>query len=133
MPPSVGPRTAGALPKIEAIVPMHQAVLTAARAAELQKDIQRIEENIAKAIYGKSEAIRHLVTTLVGSGHLLIEDVPGVGKTSMAVALAQSIGGAHQRIQFTSDLLPSDIIGVPIFNQKDQTFEFRPGPIFANV
>ena len=99
----------------------------------LAQELQEIERNISKALYGKEEVVRQLVTTIVGSGHLLIEDVPGVGKTTLAVALADTIGGVHQRIQFTSDLLPSDVIGVPMFDQKAQSFTFKAGPIFANV
>ncbi len=99
----------------------------------IQADLNKLADNIGKAVYGKQECIHFLVTTLIGAGHMLIEDVPGVGKTTMAVALAKSIGGQHQRIQFTSDLLPSDVIGVPIFDQQLQRFEFKQGPIFANV
>jgi MoxR-like ATPase len=95
--------------------------------------IERIEENVAKVIRGKPQAIRLAVTTLLAQGHLLIEDVPGVGKTTLARALARSLGGTFRRIQFTSDLLPSDIVGVSIFDQEGARFEFRAGPIFANV
>jgi MoxR-like ATPase len=95
--------------------------------------VKRIEENVARVIRGKPEAIRLAVTTLLARGHLLIEDVPGVGKTTLARSLARSLGGTFRRIQFTSDLLPSDIIGVAVFDQEGARFEFRPGPIFANV
>jgi MoxR-like ATPase len=95
--------------------------------------IRRIEENVAKAVRGKPEAIRLAIATLLARGHLLIEDVPGVGKTTLARALARSLGGTFRRIQFTSDLLPSDILGVSVFDQEQARFEFRPGPIFANV
>ena len=84
-------------------------------------------------IRGKGEVIRLAVVSLLAQGHVLIEDVPGVGKTTLAQALARSVGLAFQRVQFTSDLLPSDIIGVSIFNQKEQGFQFVPGPLFANV
>jgi len=93
----------------------------------------RIEENVARVIRGKPEAIRLAVTTLLARGHLLIEDVPGVGKTTLGRGLARSLGGTFRRIQFTSDLLPSDIIGVSVFDQAEARFEFRPGPLFANV
>lgn len=93
--------------------------------------LQAIEANVAKVIRGKPQAIRLAMTTLLARGHLLIEDIPGVGKTTLARALALSLGGAFRRIQFTSDLLPSDIIGVSIY--QDGTFEFRQGPVFANV
>jgi MoxR-like ATPase len=102
----------------------------AASSAEL---IERIELNISKVIRGKPEAVRNAVLALIGRGHLLIEDVPGVGKTTMARAVAASIGGTFHRIQFTSDLLPSDIIGVSVLDPKTTQFEFRPGPIFSNV
>jgi MoxR-like ATPase len=84
-------------------------------------------------IAGKSVATRKAVTVLLCQGHLLIEDVPGVGKTTLAKALARLIGGTFSRIQFTSDLMPSDVSGASIYNQKEQIFEFLPGPIFANV
>src|SRR4051794_39970345 len=95
--------------------------------------IRRLEENVGRVLRGKPEAIRLAVVSLLAGGHLLIEDVPGVGKTTLAQALSKSLGLSFQRIQFTSDLLPSDIVGVSIFNQKTQAFEFVPGPVFANV
>ncbi len=95
--------------------------------------IRRLEENVALVIRGKREVIRLATVCLLARGHVLIEDVPGVGKTTLAQGLARSLGLAFQRIQFTSDLLPSDIIGVSIFNQKTQGFEFVSGPLFANV
>jgi len=101
--------------------------------SEALATVRRVEENVARVIRGKSDAIRLAVTTLVAQGHLLIEDVPGVGKTTLARALARSLGGTFRRIQFTSDLLPSDIVGVSIFDQEESRFDFRPGPIFANV
>jgi MoxR-like ATPase len=95
--------------------------------------IARLEDNVARVVRGKGEVIRLAVVSLLAGGHVLIEDVPGVGKTTLAQALARSLGLSFQRIQFTSDLLPSDILGVSIFNQKTQQFEFVAGPIFANV
>ncbi len=100
---------------------------------ELAKVTARITENVHKVIAGKPEAIRLALVTLLSEGHLLVEDVPGVGKTSLAKALARSIDCAVSRIQFTPDLMPSDITGVSIFNRERTEFEFRPGPIFANV
>ena len=82
---------------------------------------------------GKEEVIRMALTTLLARGHLLIEDVPGVGKTTLAQALARSFQCSFQRIQFTSDMLPSDVIGVSVYNPSAQEFEFKPGPIFANI
>ena len=95
--------------------------------------IARLEDNVARVVRGKGEVIRLAVVSLLAGGHVLIEDVPGVGKTTLAQALSRSLGLSFQRIQFTSDLLPSDILGVSIFNQKTQAFEFVPGPIFGNV
>lgn len=93
----------------------------------------RIVKNVAAVLKGNDEAIRLAVTCLVAGGHLLIEDVPGVGKTSLGRALAASVSCRQRRIQFTSDLLPSDVTGVSIFDSTSSTFEFRPGPIFANL
>ncbi|MCP4662076.1 MAG: MoxR family ATPase [bacterium] len=95
--------------------------------------IERLEQAVARIVRGKADVIRLAVVALLAEGHVLIEDVPGIGKTTLAQALAGSIGLAFQRIQFTSDLLPSDIIGVSVFNQREQEFEFAPGPLFANV
>src|SRR3954469_6073012 len=95
--------------------------------------VAALEANIARVIRGKPTAIRHAVIALVARGHLLIEDVPGVGKTTLARALATSIGGTFHRIQFTSDLLPSDIVGVSVLDAKTGRFEFHPGAIFANL
>jgi len=88
---------------------------------------------VGRVIRGKSEVVRQLLTALFARGHVLIEDVPGVGKTTLARVLARCLGGTFRRIQFTSDLLPSDILGVSVFNQKTGDFEFKPGPIFANI
>jgi MoxR-like ATPase len=93
----------------------------------------RIEAAVSSVIHGKPEAVRLALSALAARGHLLIEDVPGVGKTTLARALARSLGGTFRRIQFTSDLLPSDILGVNVFNQETDRFDFRRGPIFANV
>lgn len=89
--------------------------------------------NIAKVIVGKDREIGLVVTALLSGGHVLMEDVPGVGKTVLARSLAASIGGNTTRIQFTPDLLPSDVTGLSIYNQQAQKFEYKPGPIFANV
>jgi MoxR-like ATPase len=88
---------------------------------------------MGEALVGKPDVIRLAIVALLARGHLLIEDVPGVGKTTLAQALARSLGLAFQRIQFTSDLLPSDILGVSIFDPRKSEFEFKPGPIFANI
>ncbi len=93
----------------------------------------RISINIEKVIEGKPDVVRTAVTVLLAEGHLLIEDVPGVGKTMLSKALARSIDGTVKRIQFTPDLLPSDVTGVSIYNRDTRQFEFRPGGVFANV
>jgi MoxR-like ATPase len=95
--------------------------------------IAQLQRSLGTVIKGKEEAIQLAIIALVARGHLLIEDVPGVGKTSLAQALARSFNCSFQRIQFTSDLLPSDVIGISVFSETQQEFEFRPGPIFANV
>jgi MoxR-like ATPase len=95
--------------------------------------VSQLQRSIARAIYGKEEAIQLALITLLARGHLLIEDVPGVGKTTLAQALAKSFHCTFQRIQFTSDLLPSDVLGVSVYNPESREFEFRSGPIFANV
>jgi MoxR-like ATPase len=94
---------------------------------------QRITENIERVIVGKPEAIRLTLLGLLAQGHILIEDVPGTGKTVLAKSLARSIGGSFNRIQFTPDMLPSDVTGVSIFNQQNRAFEFRPGPVLAQI
>jgi MoxR-like ATPase len=98
-----------------------------------QTRIERLVEAIQTVIKGKTEIIKHSLVALFADGHLLVEDVPGVGKTTLAHSLALVMGCGFHRIQFTSDLLPSDIIGVSIYNQSRQEFEFKHGPIFANV
>jgi MoxR-like ATPase len=94
---------------------------------------QRIEANVASVILGKDEVIRACVVALLAGGHLVIEDYPGVGKTLLAKALARSVACRFARVQFTPDLMPSDVTGVGVFNQKTGEFEFRPGPIYANI
>ncbi len=95
--------------------------------------IAQLQSSISRVIRGKDEVIRLAIIALLARGHLLIEDVPGVGKTTLAQALANSFHCSFQRIQFTSDMLPSDVVGTSIFNQIEQRFEFKAGPIFANV
>ena len=95
--------------------------------------ILQLQRAVARVIRGKDEAIDLALVALLARGHLLIEDVPGVGKTTLAQALAHSFHCSFQRIQFTSDMLPSDVVGISVFNQADQQFEFKPGPIFANI
>ena len=95
--------------------------------------IEKVLTNIEKVMIGKRDIAELSVTALLAGGHVLLEDVPGVGKTMMVKALAKSIGADFKRIQFTPDLLPSDVLGVSIYNPKEMEFEFRPGPIMGNI
>ncbi len=95
--------------------------------------LELLQNAIGQVIKGKSETVKLSLVALIAKGHLLIEDVPGIGKTTLANALARTLDLSFQRIQFTSDLLPSDVIGVSIFNQQINDFEWKPGPIFANI
>src|SRR3954464_3844864 len=108
----------------------------AREAVSLNRSLDRIaalQANVEKVIRGKSEVVQFAVAALLAKGHILLEDVPGVGKTTLAHALARSVSLSFQRIQFTSDLLPADIVGVTIYNQDAGEFEFVAGPIFTNV
>jgi MoxR-like ATPase len=107
--------------------------LEANRPRDARTAFARLEAAVSTVIHGKPEAVRLALSALAARGHLLIEDVPGVGKTTLARAIARALGGTFRRIQFTSDLLPSDILGVNVFNQETGRFDFRRGPIFANV
>jgi MoxR-like ATPase len=95
--------------------------------------IERLRDNVGRALIGKPEVIQHAVIALLAEGHLLIEDVPGIGKTLLARALARSLGCTFHRIQFTPDLLPSDLLGTSVFHQATGTFVFQPGPLFAQI
>ena len=105
-------------------------VIPAPRALEV---VDRLRQNIERTIKGKTEAVDKVIITLLAGGHILIEDLPGLGKTTMAYCLARSIDCSFSRIQFTSDMLPSDIIGVSIYDEKEREFSFKRGPIFANI
>jgi MoxR-like ATPase len=109
------------------------AVLQDEEMQEVARRAARIASGIASVILGKEEVIRACVVALLAGGHVIVEDFPGVGKTLLAKSLARSIDCHFARIQFTPDLLPSDVTGVSVFNQKSGEFEFRPGPIFANI
>jgi MoxR-like ATPase len=115
-----------AAPKLMSTSPGPAPVANLTRLADL-------EENVEIAFRGKSRVVKLTIACVLAQGHLLLEDVPGVGKTTLALALARSLGLHFQRIQFTSDLLPSDIIGVTVFSPKTSEFEFKRGPVFANI
>ena len=95
--------------------------------------LEALQNNIQKVIIGKDDIITLLLTALLAKGHVLLEDTPGTGKTMLAKSLASSVGGSYKRVQFTPDLLPSDVTGVNVYNQKKQEFEFISGPVFTNI
>jgi MoxR-like ATPase len=100
---------------------------------DVRGNAQKITENVSRAIVGKEDVIELCLVALLCEGHILLEDVPGIGKTTLAKAIARSLGCSFKRIQFTPDLLPGDVTGILYYNQKAQEFEFRPGPIMAQV
>ncbi len=108
-------------------------IVEGAKIAEAREKIQRLAGNIRRTIRGKDEAIEQVLVCLLAQGHLLLEDLPGVGKTTLAYALARSLDCSFSRIQFTSDLLPSDVTGVAIYDERVREFVFKRGPVFAHV
>jgi MoxR-like ATPase len=103
------------------------------QAADAQRLFQRIAANIEAVMRGQHAQVRKLLAAFAAGGHVLVDDFPGTGKTTLAKSLAASIGAKFSRVQFTPDLLPSDILGVSVFNQRDQTFDFREGPVFTSI
>jgi MoxR-like ATPase len=122
----------GSSPTEKAVAGTDAAHLGAAAPAIRQK-VAALIENIEEAILGKRETVKHTLVGLLAGGHVLIEDVPGVGKTTLARALARSVDCEFRRIQFTPDMLPSDVVWISVFDQKETRFKFHPGPLFANV
>jgi MoxR-like ATPase len=118
---------------MEPLEPKEAESLAASEVESAAGVARRIEENIRRAVSVAPEVLDRVLVTLLAEGHILVEDYPGVGKTALARALSRSIDCQFARVQCTADLLPADIVGVNVYNQREQRFEFRPGPIFANV
>jgi MoxR-like ATPase len=115
------------------VEPPEQAPTAPHESDALAAIARRIAANIARAVQVRPETLEHLIVVLLAEGHLLVEDYPGVGKTALARALARSIDCQYARVQCTSDLLPADVVGTNVYDQREQRFEFRPGPVFANI
>src|SRR6476620_4932380 len=105
----------------------------ASRAAWFAENFAKVQNNVETFIRGKSSVVRMALVCLMAEGHLLIDHIPGVGKTALAKSIANSIHGSFARVQFTPDLLPSDVTGTQVWNANTREFEFRPGPVFANI
>src|SRR5918996_598552 len=119
---------------MEPLEPTPEAETVAPHEVEAAVSVaRRIEENVRRAVKVRDEILEHVIVSLLAEGHILVEDYPGVGKTALARALSRSIDCQFARVQCTADLLPADIVGTNVYNQREQRFEFRPGPIFANV
>src|SRR6059058_1869945 len=112
---------------------MDDPLASAATGIRSDEAVRRVVENLAAVVRAPADTLELTVLCLIAEGHLIIEDLPGVGKTTLAKALARSVDCSFSRLQFTPDLLPSDVTGVNVFNQRSNEFEFRPGPVFANL
>lgn len=110
-----------------------QATGAAASGADVEGKLELLQRTVTRVIKGKPDAVKHVLVSLLAGGHILIEDVPGIGKTTLANALAKAVDLSFQRIQFTSDLLPADVVGLSVYDQKTGSFEWKAGPIFANI
>src|SRR5207245_2479727 len=120
-------------PPEKTLIGQIETISSRAGISEAEEKVDRLQREIETVIKGKPESVRLAIVTLIAGGHLLVEGVPGVGKTTLAHALARALDCSFQRIQFTSDLLPSDVIGLSVYNQLTGVFEWKPGPVFANV
>src|SRR5688500_16442635 len=130
-----GPNLAAYRPR-RILRPRANAMSDFVQSVQVQEDktyLERLKNSVGQHIRGKDEVIDKVITCLIASGHVLIEDLPGVGKTTLAYCLSKSIDLAFNRIQFTSDLLPSDVTGVSIYDERTREFVFKPGPVFANI
>lgn len=110
-----------------------KTALSSTERESIHQSLQSLKTRMGSIIRGKPEVLDKVLICLLGGGHLLLEDLPGMGKTTLAYALARALSGSFQRIQFTSDLLPADVLGVSVYNEKVRDFEFKPGPVFANI
>jgi MoxR-like ATPase len=127
-------RWSGCEPPVRSYMePPEQSPIASEATGQLATVAQRLAANVAKAVQVRPETLDHVLVALLAEGHVLVEDYPGVGKTALARALARSIDCQFARIQCTSDLLPADVVGTNVYDQREQRFEFRPGPVFANV
>src|SRR5438105_5418276 len=117
----------------EAMEPSEQAPVAPDQCEAGAAVARRLADNINRAVQIRAETLAHVLVSLLAEGHVLIEDYPGVGKTALARALARSIDSQFARVQCTADLLPADVVGTNVYDQREQRFEFRPGPVFANV